>query len=376
MIIDLFQKLVAKFIFKLSITNESWERYRVNKGEKLGSMKKSGSLFSVVSFSCSNEKLKICSLLIALLAISPVWLMPLSTPVISDVVVVMHNDKSVLNAVQAIRENARRLRIVDYGALDYALIIHRVMGHVAWVSHGSEMGILANDEILSWQEFTSRIRTTPSSDIILAYDSAKVNDFVSYEEALGFDGPVDAKLEGLFVAWLLTDSRQTLISAYERVQELNGGMAEADNLYWSATEKAWFGIDAAIFMVSALSTSFAIWRGTLSPQSTMVVFAAAMKFLSVLLGFVVFMSGACSGTLSPLTVASKLISTMGSVVYAIIRCAPWYVQILSSAEAVLMGVAKLVSLIIMIIGMVSLVSNMLNDMADSDSIYGRIFVGM
>jgi hypothetical protein len=302
-------------------------------------------------------------------------LMPLGTLIPSDAVVVMYDDSTVKDGINAITSYDENILVIKYGSIEYALMMHRIIGTVVWISHGSEDGIALESKTLSWEDFVSNIHLTSGKDVVLACESDQVYSYVSHKEAIAFDGAVDAILGGFFVAWLLTGIRDALTSAFERVTSLDDGSAISDDLYWSTMEKAWFGIDAALFVVSALSTAFALWKVTLNPMSTMAVFASALQFLSVFLQFTVFICGAFSGTLSPLSVATKLLSSIGLVIWAILTCAPWYVQILAGVEAVVTGVARLVSIVLMIVGLVTLVSNMFNDMTDPDSLYGRIYIG-
>jgi hypothetical protein len=321
----------------------------------------------------ARERILILSTI--LIIMSPMVLVPLGTLIPSDAVVVMYDDSTVRDGINAITSYDENILVLEYGSIEYALMIHRIIGTVVWVSHGSENGIALESKTLSWENFVSNIHLTSGKDVVLACESDQIYSYVSYEEAIAFSGVVDAIIGGFFVAWLLTGISDALTSAFERVTTLNDGSAVSSNLYWSTMEKAWFGIDAALFMVSALSTSFALWKITLNPMSTMAVFAAALQFLSVFLQFTVFICGACSGTLSPLSVATKLLSSIGLVIWAILTCVPWYIQILAGVEAVLTGVVRLVSMVLMIISLVTLVSNMFSDIADPDSLYGRIYIG-
>ncbi len=310
-----------------------------------------------------------------LIVVSPMVLMPLGTLIPSDAVIVMHNDSTVRNSINAITSYGENVLVLEYGSIEYALMIHRIVGTVVWVSHGSENGIAVERGILSWENFVSNIHLTSGKDVVLACDSDQIYDYVSYEQAIAFSGAVDAIIGGLFVAWLLTGISEALTNAFERITTLSDGSAVGDSLYWSSMEKAWFGIDAALFIVSALSTSFALWKITLNPMSTMAVFASALQFLSVFLQFSVFICGIFSGTLSPFAVATKLLSSIGIIIWAILRCAPWYIQVLAGVEAVVTGLTRLVTIILMIISFVTLIANLFNDIADPDSLYGRIFVG-
>ena len=141
---------------------------------------------------------------------SPLWVMPLSTPVMADVVVVMHRDSAVNTAVRTITENVPDVWVVEYGSLDYALTIHRAFGRVVWVSHGSEEGILTQSRMLSWKAFSSRTAMTPGKDIVLACESGNINKYVSPTIAVGFDGLVDATLGALIATFLLRPTEATL----------------------------------------------------------------------------------------------------------------------------------------------------------------------
>ncbi|MCF2138331.1 MAG: hypothetical protein K9W43_13950 [Candidatus Thorarchaeota archaeon] len=71
--------------------------------------------------------------LLVIAVLSPLWVMPLSAPVVSDVVVVMHHDSTVRTAVRTITANDPHVRVVEYGSIDYALTIHRAFGRVVEV---------------------------------------------------------------------------------------------------------------------------------------------------------------------------------------------------------------------------------------------------
>jgi len=63
--------------------------------------------------------LKIECALLVIAVLSPLWVMPLSTPVFSDVVVVMHHDSAVNTAVRTITENVPDVQVMEYGSLEY-----------------------------------------------------------------------------------------------------------------------------------------------------------------------------------------------------------------------------------------------------------------
>ncbi|MCF2136231.1 MAG: hypothetical protein K9W43_03240 [Candidatus Thorarchaeota archaeon] len=211
----------------------------------------------------------------------------------------MHHDRTVNTAVQTIVANDPHVRVVEYESLEYALTIHRTVGRVVWVSHGSEQGILAGHHAISWDTFSDRVELTPGYDIILACNSNSIKQYISSSsksQVFTFDGLIDATLGGFFAIILLSGSHNALTSAFQRAIDLATHSCTPDYLLWSTMEKAWFAIDAAIFIVSALSTSFAVWKATLNPAATMDVFAVALQFLSVFLQLTVFLCGALSGT--------------------------------------------------------------------------------
>ncbi|RLI47688.1 MAG: hypothetical protein DRO73_11325 [Candidatus Thorarchaeota archaeon] len=150
--------------------------------------------------------LKLETLVLLVAVLSPMWVMPLSAPMVSDVVVVMHHDSAVSTAVRTIVANGPNVEVVEYGSLEYALTIHRVVRRVVWVSHGSEDGILAGSQVLSWQAFSSRIEMTPGKDIVLACNSAEINQYVSKGSVLSFGGAIDAILGGLIASFVLFSS--------------------------------------------------------------------------------------------------------------------------------------------------------------------------
>jgi len=60
--------------------------------------------------------------------------------------------------------------------------------------------------VLSWQAFSSRIEMTPGKDIVLACNSAEINQYVSKGSVLSFGGAIDAILGGLIASFVLFSS--------------------------------------------------------------------------------------------------------------------------------------------------------------------------
>ncbi|MDF1538791.1 MAG: hypothetical protein P1Q69_07800 [Candidatus Thorarchaeota archaeon] len=164
--------------------------------------------------------LRFRTVLLVITVLSPIWVMPLSSPVVSDVVIVMHHDCAISMAIQTITENLPYVQVVEYGSLEYYLMIHRTIGRVIWVSHGSEDGILAYEKIISWQAFSRITTMTPGKDIILACYSAEINKYVPMTESVGFNGFIDAVLGGLLTAFILEPSSLLFSTAVARVMDL------------------------------------------------------------------------------------------------------------------------------------------------------------
>ncbi len=202
---------------------------------------------------CDRSNIKVWSALLVLLVAAPLWIMPLSTPVFADLVVVMHDDAAVNTAVRAITANVPDARVVEYGSLDYALTIHRAMGRVVWVSHGSKEGILASRHVLSWKEFSSRLDMTPGKDIVLACNSANVYQFIpSRAEVVGIDGLVDAGLGGLVAAYLLSPTKDVLSQVMMRIDDILSGQS-------------------VVRLLSPVEITLSVWWDFLVPHGTVKV---------------------------------------------------------------------------------------------------------
>ncbi|MDF1538718.1 MAG: hypothetical protein P1Q69_07430 [Candidatus Thorarchaeota archaeon] len=189
-------------------------------------------------------------LLLMMLIVSPMAIMPLSIPIMSDMIVVIDRDDSVNIAVQTIKENVQNVKVVEYNSLDYALNIHRTFGKVTWVSHGSEEGILVEKETISWRKFSSMTMLTLGRDIILACESANICSFATPGSVIGFNGAVDAMLGGLVVSYLLEREQVVLEKAYERVFDIISGNVDYRPLDLSAAEGIYW---LAVFLLSILA---------------------------------------------------------------------------------------------------------------------------
>ena len=168
--------------------------------------------------------LKFELVLLMIVMVSPLWVMPLSSPVVSDVVVVMHHDSAVSTAVRTITANVPDVRVVEYGSPEYALMIHRVLGRVVWVSHGSDEGVLAGSHVLGWRALGDRVMMTPGKDIVLACGSIVINRYVVGGSAFGF-GMIDAILGGLVTSYLLVSSTRDRVAAGSILSKSTGRLA-------------------------------------------------------------------------------------------------------------------------------------------------------
>lgn len=197
--------------------------------------------------------LKFELVLVMIVMVSPLWVMPLSSPVVADVVVVMHHDSAVSTAIRTITENIPDVKVVEYGSLEYALTIHRTLGRVVWVSHGSEKGILAGATVISWSKFSRFVTETPNRDIILACNSANIYKFVpSEDEVVGIDGLVDAGLGGLIVSYLLSPNKNVMSRVMVRIGDLLGGRS-------------------VVRLLSPVTITLSVWWDFLVPHGTMEV---------------------------------------------------------------------------------------------------------
>ncbi len=161
------------------------------------------------------KKQNILLISVIVTTLMPLAIMPLSSPVLSNVVVRMSDDVSTNQAITILESNTQNLVIVDYGSLEYFLMISRVAGAVVWVSHGSDQGILVGNSVMSWQRFSQDIKMTPARDVVLACDSSELSSYLSPDEAFLFDGAIEATLGALIASFILNGAiaMQTLLTA-------------------------------------------------------------------------------------------------------------------------------------------------------------------
>ncbi|MFW9832790.1 MAG: hypothetical protein ACFFEK_02250 [Candidatus Thorarchaeota archaeon] len=152
---------------------------------------------------------------VILTILMPLAIMPLSSPVLANLVVRMSDDVSTEQAITTLECNTQNLVVVDYGSLEYFLMIGRAVETVIWVSHGSDQGILVGNSVMSWQRFSYDIKMTPSRDVVLACDSSELSSYLSPGEAFLFDGAIEATLGALIASFILNGAivMQSLLTA-------------------------------------------------------------------------------------------------------------------------------------------------------------------
>ena len=189
-------------------------------------------------------------MLLVVFLLSPLVIMPLTVPVLSNVVVVMHDDAATSAVVNTITECTQDVKVVKYNSLEYVLTIQRVAGQVVWTSHGSEEGILAEHDIVPWQIFSKQIQLTPGRDIVLACHSACLENFISPGSMVGVDGSIDAVLGGLFASYLLQPQDVIIHRVVDHVGDILVGEVDVNLLGLSFAESTYW---LAIFLLSILA---------------------------------------------------------------------------------------------------------------------------
>ncbi|MCF2136641.1 MAG: hypothetical protein K9W43_05295 [Candidatus Thorarchaeota archaeon] len=245
-----------------------------------------------------RDFLKLRTALLVIAVLSPLWVMPLSAPVVSDVVVVMHHDSAVSTAVQTIVANDPHVQVVDYGSLEYALTIHRTVRRVVWVSHGSKQGILAGSQVLSWQAFSNRIQMTPGKDIVLACDSSEVNKYVSSASVVGFNGVIDARLAGFLGSFLILSQdpnvpSSTIHGILSAANDLLVGLfSGALDLLPLGEIPAWWGVLKALLIASITVVYFASGEShiprVLATRSHPILLGGFLAFIMTLVGYTAY----------------------------------------------------------------------------------------
>jgi hypothetical protein len=317
------------------------------------------------------------SVLVTLLAFSSLFIVPLSMPIFSNIVVMMVDDAAVETAAETVKTNAPDTFVVKKDSLEYSLTISRAAGAVVWISHGSEEGIESASSVYSWEKMGALVKKLPGKDLILACESERLYEHHSSHDLLALGGRIDAELGGLVSAWILTGEWKTLGKVMSRATELMVDPTLMDELYWGPNEQFWTGIDAGIWLVSSLCTTFALWRATLNPYSATQIFAGLMVMFTEIIKFASAIVGFLSGTMSAWTLFTKFGGLLAAVLWGIFRSAPWWVQVIASVEfgiSVTTGV-RVVAALLGLLGMVTLITGVLGDQADPDDVYGRLSFG-
>ncbi len=195
----------------------------------------------------SRKPQVLCSILI-LIIFSPLLIMPLSTPILSNVVIVMHEDDATDLTLDTLRVNIPNLQVISYGSPMYYLSIFRLMNPILWLSHGTEEGILAGVDIISWRDFSRIVEMTPSNDVILACESSGINEYVDTGDAFGFEGSIDARMAG-FVGSIIVLSQNFGLMSNAVLNALDGAFDLINNLMTGALAliplgaiPSWWGI--------------------------------------------------------------------------------------------------------------------------------------
>ena len=212
--------------FEIPKTKDDLKRIRLENFETQLAKPRKNQLYVKLRKTVNRIDRKIQYLFLVALIVSPMLIMPLSMPIMANMVVVMYHDDAVDTAVRNIEENVPNAIIVEYGSIDYLLNVHRVIGQIAWVSHGSDEGIMTSDGLLSWDDFSYNIARTPSRDIILACKSDNIYNYVNTISAVGINGIIDATLGGLLVSYLFEPQNNILEATIFHILEIISGAVE------------------------------------------------------------------------------------------------------------------------------------------------------
>ncbi|MDF1540565.1 MAG: hypothetical protein P1Q69_16835 [Candidatus Thorarchaeota archaeon] len=164
------------------------------------------------------------------LAVSTLFIMPLSVPIFNHLVVVMTPDASVNRAADVMREEIPDAIVVEYGSLEYNLVAHRAYGGVTWISHGSEEYVEVGTQEMNWNNMASIVRTTPSRDTVLACHSGAIYNYIDNTEAIAFPGQIDSVMGALLASIVVTRSPETVQRFCSYAQNVMDGKQSVDSL--------------------------------------------------------------------------------------------------------------------------------------------------
>lgn len=249
-------------------------------------------------FTRFKKKNILCGVMV-LIIMSPLFVMPLSSPIFSNVVIVMHEDDATALTLDTLRANVPDLQVIIYNSPLYRLSLFRLVRPILWLSHGTDEGILAGSQVMSWCDFAHLTRLTPSNDFILACESSGVNEYVSTKEAIGFDGKMDARLAGLIGSIMILSQNLGLMSeqirgvldvAFELIADLVAGVLAFVPLgmipsWWGVVKAALIGVITGIYFLCGESQIPIAIASTSHP----VLFAGLLTFFVSLLGYVAYL---------------------------------------------------------------------------------------
>jgi hypothetical protein len=240
----------------------------------------------------------LCSVLVLIVS-SPLLLMPLSTPIYSNVIIVMHNDDATNLTLETLRANVPDIMVIAYGSPMYYLSIFRLMNPILWLSHGTEEGILAGGDVISWLDFSRITEMTPSTDVILACESSNINEYVVASDAFGFEGALDARVAGFLGSVILLSQSfglmsDTVLKVFDDAFNLIGNLITGTlALIPLGVIPSWWGVMKAVLIGIVTGIYFALGETqiplAISSVSHPALFLGILSFIVSLLGYVAYL---------------------------------------------------------------------------------------
>lgn len=139
----------------------------------------------------------------------------LSTSVPGTIAIQLGEDESINCATRTLQNNLPGISIIKYDSFKYHLISHRVLQPIIWIGHGNQEGIIANNELMKWTQFSEKIMQSRSLDIILSCYSSQIiqQTTLTRNDVITFNNNIDSILGSLFIAYALTGSQSILSQA-------------------------------------------------------------------------------------------------------------------------------------------------------------------
>lgn len=159
-------------------------------------------------------KIKKLALLVVIAVIFSIpFYQALSTSVPGTIAIQLGEDESINCATRTLQNNLPGISIIEYNSFKYHLISHRVVQPIIWIGHGTQEGILANNALMKWTQFSEKIKQSRSLDIILSCYSSEIiqQTTLTRNDVITFNNGIDSILGSLFIAYALTGS-QTILS--------------------------------------------------------------------------------------------------------------------------------------------------------------------